>query len=54
MAIDKIKDKKKCADIDAAHNSIVQADATNIDKNTIKDFITQLVAQKLVRKKNTS
>ena len=36
MAIDKIKGKKKRADIDAVHNFIVQADATNIDKNTIK------------------
>ena len=44
MAIDKIKGKKKRADIDAIHNFIVQADATNIDRSTIKDFVTQLVA----------
>ena len=54
MVIDKIKGKKKRADIDTSHNFIVQADATNIDKNTIKDFLTQLVAQKLEIKKNTS
>ena len=54
MAIDKIKGKKKRADIDAIHNFIVQADATTIDKNTIKDFVPQLVAQKLLIKKNTS
>ena len=54
MAIDKIKGKIKCADIEAIHNFIVQADETNIDQNTIKDFVTQLVAQKLVIKKNTS
>ena len=54
MAIDKIKGKKKRADIDAIHNFIVQADVTNIDKNTIKDFVTQLVAQKSLIKKNTS
>ena len=54
MAIDKIKGKKKRADIDAIHNFIVQADATDIDKNTIKDFVTQLVAQKSPIKKNTS
>ena len=54
MAIIKIKGKEKCADIDAVYNFIVQADATNIDKNTIKDFVTQLVAQKLLIKKNTS
>ena len=53
-AIDKIKGKKERADIDAVHNFIVQADATNIDKNTIKDFVTQLVAHKLVIKKNAS
>ena len=54
MTIDKIKGKKKGADIDATHNFIVQADATNIDKNTIKDFTTQLVIQKSVTKKNKS
>ena len=27
------------------HNFIDQADATNIDKNAIKNFVTQLVAQ---------
>ena len=54
MAIDKIKGKKKRADIEAIHNFIVQSNTTNIDKNTIKDFVTQLVAQKLVIKKNMS
>ena len=54
MAIDKIKGKIKRADIEAIHNFIVQADETNIDQNTIKDFVTELVAQKLVIKKNTS
>ena len=54
MATDKIQGKKKRADIDAIHNFIVQADATNIDKNTIKDFITQLAAQKVLIKKNIS
>ena len=54
MAIDKIKEKKKRADIDAILNFIAQADATNIDKNAIKDSVTQLVAQKLLIKKNTS
>ena len=54
MAIDKIKGKKKREDIDAIHNFIVQADATNIDKNTIKDYITQLAAQKVLIKKNIS
>ena len=53
MAIDKIKRKKKRADVDAINNFIVQADTTNIVKNAIKDFATQLVAQKLVIKKNT-
>ena len=54
MAIIQIKGKEKCADIDAVYNFIVQADATNIDKNTIKDFITQLAAQKVLIKKNIS
>ena len=35
-------------------NFIIQADATNIDKNAIKNFVTQLVAQELVIKKTTS
>ena len=46
--------KKNRGDIDVIHNFIVQVEATNIDKNTIKDFVTQLVAQKLVIKKSTS
>ena len=54
MAIDKTKGKKKRADINIIHNSIVQTDTTNINKNTIKDFLNQLVPQKLVIKKNTS
>ena len=36
MAIDKIKGKKKRADIDAIHNFIVQAYATKIDKTPSK------------------
>lgn len=54
MAIDKTKGKKKRADINIIHNFIVQTDTTNINKNTIKDFLNQLVPQKLVIKKNTS
>ena len=54
MAIVKIKGKKKRADIDAIRNFIVQADAASVNKNIIKDFVTQLVAQKLLIKKNTS
>ena len=54
MAMDKIIGKKKRADIDAIHDFIVQADATNIDKNTFKDVVTQLVAQRLLINKNTS
>ena len=54
MAIDKVKGKKKRADIDAIRNFIVQADAASVNKNIIKDFVTQLVAQKLLIKKNTS
>ena len=54
MAIDKIKGKKKRADIDAIRNFMVQADAASVNKNIIKDFVTQLVAQKLLIKKNTS
>ena len=41
MVIDKIKGKKKRADIDAIHNFIVQADATNINKNTVKADATK-------------
>ena len=36
MAIDKIKGKKKRADIDAIHNFIVQADAANTIKTQSK------------------
>ena len=54
MTIDKIKERKKRADVDAIHNFVVQADAKNINETTIKDFVTQLVAQKVLIKKNTS
>ena len=54
MAIDKMKGKKKRADIDATYHYIVQPGVANINKSTIKDFVTQLGAQKLVVKKNTS
>ena len=40
IAIDKIKGKKKLADINTIHNFKVQADATSINKSTIKDFVT--------------
>ena len=53
MAIDKIKGKKKRADIDSIHDFIAQTEATNIDKNYITDFVTKLIAQKLVIKKKT-
>ena len=36
MAINKIKGKKKRADIDAIHNFVVQADATNTIKTQSK------------------
>ena len=52
-AIDKIKGKKKRADIDSIHDFIAQTEATNIDKNNIKDFVTKLIAEKLVIKKKT-
>ena len=53
VAIDKIKGKKKRANIDSIHDFIAQTEATNIDKNNIKDFVTKLIAQKLVIKKKT-
>ena len=53
MAIDKSKGKKKRADIDSIHDFITQTEAINIDKNNIKDFVTKLIAQKLVIKKKT-
>ena len=53
MAIDKIKVKKKRGDIDSIHDFIAQTEATNIGKNNIKDFVTKVIAQKLVIKKKT-
>ena len=40
MILDKRKEKKKRAYIGTIHNFIAQADITNINKNTIKDFAT--------------
>ena len=54
MILDKRKEKKKRAYIGTIHNFIAQADITNINKNAIKDFATQVLAQKLVIQKNAS
>ena len=53
MATDKIKGKKKRADIDSIHDFITQTEATNSGKNNIRDFVTKLIAQKFVIKKKT-
>ena len=50
--IDKLRGKKKCPDIDSIFDFLSKTVATNIDKDTLTDSISQLITQKeLVNKK---
>lgn len=53
MVIEKIKQKKKWADIDFIHNQQSQTETANTDKISIKEFLAKLVAQKMILKKQT-
>ena len=51
-SIDKLRGKKKRPDIDSVFYFLFKTVATNIDKDTLTDFISQLIIQKvLVNKK---
>ena len=53
-AIGNIKGKKKCADVDSVYNLISRTEPTNINKKSIRDFLTKLIEEKLITKKQTT
>ena len=52
-AIDNIKGKKKRADVDSINNLISRTEPTNI-KKSIRDFLANLIVEKLITKKETT
>ena len=53
-SIDKLRGKKKRPDIDSIFNFLSKTEATNIDKDTPTDSISQLITQKVLVNKKTS
>ena len=47
-SIDKLKGKKKRPDIDSIFDFLSKTVATNIDKDTLADFISQLITLKVL------
>ena len=52
-SIDKLRGKKKRPDIDSIFNFLSKTEATNIDKDTPTDSISQLITQKVRVNKKT-
>ena len=52
-SIDKLRGKKKRPDIDSIFNFLSKTVATNIDKDTPTDSISQLITQKVLVNKKT-
>ena len=52
-SIDKLRGKKKRPDIDSIFNFLSKTEATNIDKDTPTDSISQLITQKVLVNKKT-
>ena len=52
-SIDKLRGKKKRPDIDSIFNFLSKMEATNIDKDTPTDSISQLITQKVLVNKKT-
>ena len=53
ISIDKLRVKKKRPDIDSIFDFLSKTVATNIDKGTLVDSISQLITQKVLVKKKT-
>ena len=53
-SIDKLRGKKKRPDIDSIFNFLSKTEATNVDKDTPTDSISQLITQKVLVNKKTS
>ena len=52
-SIDKLRGKKKRPDIDSIFDFLSKTVATNIDKDTLTDSISQLITQKVLVNKKT-
>ena len=52
-SIDKLRGKEKRPDIDSIFDFLSKTEATNIDKDTLADSISQLITLKLLVNKNT-
>ena len=52
-SIDKLRGKKKCPDLDSIFDFLSKTVATNIDKDTLTDSISQLITQKVLVNKKT-
>ena len=52
-SIDKLRGKKKRQDIDSIFDFLSKTVATNIDKDTLTDSISQLITQKVLVNKKT-
>ena len=52
-SIDKLRGKKKCSDLDSIFDFLSKTVATNIDKDTLTDSISQLITQKVLVNKKT-
>ena len=53
-AIDIIREKKKCPDVDSIFNHIVKGSTTNIDRDVVESFLIELINQKIISNKKTS
>ena len=53
-SIYKLREKKKCPDIDSIFDFLSKTVATNIDEDTLTNSISQLITQKVLVNKKTS
>ena len=53
-AIDRIKGKKKCPDIDSIYNYLSRTEASNIDKTSIEPILNERVKENILVSKKTS
>ena len=50
-AIDIIREKKKCPDVDSIFNHIAKGSTTNIDRDVVESFLIELINQKIISNK---
>ena len=52
-AVDEVREKKRCPDIDAMYEHITKSEAANADKNLIETTIAELTKQNVIINKKT-